>query len=174
MIRASSAVSISLCTCALVSALACSSDAPEKPTATDAGAAPVVVDAGTASAPGAIDAGAAPVVVDAGAASAPVVDAGAASAKGESAPAGKASVFDRILVKPKDAAMSKDAAVAAAEKATGAKIGEARKSVRVWYLLVFAPTEPARTAADQAKLVAQLKDAGVFASVEGDAVMKLK
>lgn len=162
--------------------LACSSDPdnmPDKATG-DAGQAQVVKKPPTPAPPprppgtglnvAPLDAGA-PAPSDAGSARSP--DAGASGASSASAPA-RASAFDRILAKPKDAAASPDELRARVEKATGQKVELVRKSARTWLLFQFAPRSPPRDDAAQRKLMGDMKDTGLFDNVDADRLMKVQ
>ena len=81
------------------------------------------------------------------------------------------SVFDRVLLKLKDA-HDLDTLAAHAEQLTGAKVQAARKSVASYALVTFAPTTPPRDAAAQKLLVDALVASGAFSAVEGDRMMK--
>jgi hypothetical protein len=144
--------------------------------AADAGAAPVV-DAGNAPAG---DAGTIGAASDAGAANetgaAAAADAGAASSAHEDVghPAGglTASVFDRLLIKPKDPNTSAEDVKALVEKKLGVKVSAVRKTAVKWILVTLAPAS--RTAADQQKAIDALKTVDAFAAVEGDRMMKVR
>lgn len=91
-----------------------------------------------------------------------------------SAAEGKATLFDRILVKPKVQGGDADMLKAAVEKKTGHKIAMMRKTAGKWFLLQFAPTSKGRSADDQSKLVDVIKSMEEIASAEGDRLMKVK
>jgi hypothetical protein len=130
---------------------------------------------------GAVDAGR--VDDDAGAHAEVVADAGSEPDAGvrdahqagrPKLPAGSATIYDRILAKPKKPEVDVDALRAEVEKKTGLKVTQARKTARTWIMLQFAPAPGGRTASQQAELVAQLQKTGLFESVEGDRLMQIK
>ena len=150
---------------------ACSTDHAKTAAVTDAGppAPAPVVDAGAAPAHDARDAGMAATVHDAGAAA-----VASDSAASEREPAGKATAFDRVLAKPKDAHADPDALKALVEKKLGVRVLRARKSAGKWVLFEVAPAPGGRDAAAQKKLVDALKEMDAFETVEGDRLMKIK
>ncbi len=148
---------------------------PPVATIVDAGSAVsdagVRVDAGASSAADAgSDAGASPdLAVDAG-----VVDGARDAGKAASTTNAKATPFDRVLVKPKDAQQDADGVKRSAQQCTGAHVSMLRRSARTWWLLEFAPTAPPRTAIDQQRIIDALQASGAFLFVEGDRLMKVK
>lgn len=162
---------------ALALAGACTTDQPKVPVVIDAGAAPALAPAPDAGSPP--DAGP-PVVVDAGAgpATAAVVDAGAASAQVDAATPAvrptKSSVFDRLLVKPKERGTEPAEVKALIEQKTGLKVELARRTAGSWVMVQLVAVPGGRDAKDQRKAVEQLQALGVFEVVEADRMMKVK
>lgn len=188
---------------ALVAFAGCTTDSPKVSGATDAGdALPAATDAGAAptspratDATDATDAGQPP-VADAGGATTdagtPAAAAAAAtgaetgptvarptksggeSSTGESGAAVKAGVYDKILVKPKDPGLSADAVKALVEERTGQQVSLVRRTAGKWYLLQLAPKAGGRSAEEQKKVVAALRQVDAFKSVEADRLMQVK
>jgi hypothetical protein len=148
-----------------------------------------VVDAGTV----AVDAGVAAVaVVDAGAATIPVieqmVDAGhmgdgtdtgagvppVVKADKDHMASAITAVHNRLLVKPKDKSLSPAALEKLASTATGKPVERVRRTAGTFFLVQFAPTSPARSRADQQRLITALQKTGAFTVVEGDQLMTIK
>jgi hypothetical protein len=141
---------------------------------------PVVVDAGGVVPAVVIDAGVVdvPVVetqVDAGHLGDGAVDAGrAAAVRGEAAPSGASvAIFNRLLVKPDVKALGPDALAALVEKATGQRVQVVRRTAGTFFLVQMAPTSPARTRADQQRLIRVLDKTGAFTVVEADQLMTI-
>jgi hypothetical protein len=181
-------------------ALACTTDQPKSAAVVDAGLGAVsepapalaqpeapadeVADAGSAD--GAADAGA----PDAGAEQAalvapadagrvgPAVAGGGGSRPGtaESPPAGGGAhgAFDRVLAKPRDPGADAEALKALVEKKTGQKVALTRRTAGRWLLFQFAPKPGGRSAEDQQKIVAAMKEIDAFSSVEADRLMQVK
>lgn len=83
-------------------------------------------------------------------------------------------VFNRLLVKVADKDMPPQQLQAFVEEKTGQKLEKVRKTAGTFWLLQFAPVQPARNKASQEQLIKKLKDTNAFAVVEGDQVMTLK
>jgi len=129
----------------------------------DAGGAPPV-DAGAAAAAhavGALGTGAPPAPI-----AAPPEHAAAKPAKG--------SVYDRVLVKPKERGAHPQDVKALIEKKTGLKVELARKTAGSWVLIQLAAAPGGRTERDQREAIEQLERLGVFEVVEADRLMKVK
>jgi len=163
----------------LVFAAACA----EPVVVTDAGA-PAVVDAGAVADAGVVvaaivDAGSAAIVNAGAPAVDTVVDAGSAGAQALPPPTiavpktFTSTVFDRMLIKPKQKGQSPDDVMALAAR-HGAKVESARRTAGSYVLVRFAPTSPPRGRAEQKALIEKLQKSRAFAVVEGDAVMTLK
>lgn len=167
--------SVATALAALALAGACTTDQPKVPVVIDAGAAPALAPAPDAGSPP--DAGP-PVVVDAGPATAAVVDAGAASAQVDAATPAvrptKSSVFDRLLVKPKERGTEPAEVKALIEQKTGLKVELARRTAGSWVMVQLVAVPGGRDAEDQRKAVEQLQALGVFEVVEADRMMKVK
>jgi hypothetical protein len=173
---------------------------PTSPATVDAGAVDggaaavvdaVVVDAGVVDA-GVVDAGAvdAGLMVDAGEVPTvdAIVDAGTMADVSPPSPPSPPTatatpdrthpvsgfIHDRLLVKPKDAALSAANLERMVEKQLGAKVKLVRRTAGTFWLVQLEPTRPPRTKQDQAKAVARLQKSGTFASVEGDQLMTIK
>jgi len=84
------------------------------------------------------------------------------------------AIHNRVLVKPKDKGVSPDALEKLASKATGKRVELVRRTAGTFFLLQFAPTSPARTRADQQRLISALQKTGAFTVVEGDQLMTIK
>ncbi len=134
-------------------------DVPPRHEETDAGAAPAADEPPR---DGATDAGAAAAGDDGG--------GGATSA--HTAEAGKASVFDRLLIKPKDRTTGPDDVKALVEKTLGVKVVKVRRTAVRWVLVTLAPAS--RTSADQKAAIDKLRTVDKFAAVEGDRLMKVR
>ena len=193
-------LSAQLCALAMGLLPGCSpSPVPEAVPAVDAGVVvPAVVDAGVV-VTAVVDAGGVvpavvvdagvPVVIDAGVVDVPVVetqvdaghlgdgavDAGrAAAVRGEAAPSGASvAIFNRLLVKPGVKALGPDALAALVEKATGQRVQVVRRTAGTFFLVQMAPTSPARTRADQQRLIRVLDQTGAFTVVEADQLMTI-
>lgn len=166
------------------SVAACSTDQPKAPAAIDAGAPPLP---GVAAVDAAVDAGAPPAPVVAPTAASATNDAGpAGDAGGEVAPAAvaptdppsagraKSSVFDRLLVKPKERGADPQQIKALVEEKTGLKVELARRTAGSWVMLQLVAVPGGRDEKDQQKAISALKALGVFEVVEGDRMMKVK
>lgn len=164
------------------SVAACSTDQPKAPAAIDAGAPP---GPGGAAVDAAVDAGAPPAPVVAAASA--TNDAGPArDAGGEVAPAAvappdppsagraKSSVFDRLLVKPKERGADPQQIKALVEEKTGLKVELARRTAGSWVMLQLVAVPGGRDEKDQQKAISALKALGIFEVVEGDRMMKVK
>lgn len=162
-------------------AAACSTDQPKAPASIDAGAAPApavaaIVDAGAPPAP-AVVATAATANNDAG----PARDAGGEVAPAAVAPTdppsagrAKSSVFDRLLVKPKERGADPQQIKALVEEKTGLKVELARRTAGSWVMLQLVAVPGGRDEKDQQKAVSALKALGIFEVVEADRMMKVK
>ncbi len=84
------------------------------------------------------------------------------------------SIHNRLLVKPKDKALSPDALEKLASKATGKRVERVRRTAGTFFLVQFAPTTPPRTKVDQQRLITALQKTGAFTVVEGDQLMTIK
>lgn len=84
------------------------------------------------------------------------------------------TIFNRLLVKPKDSALGAGQVQAIAEAATGATVAKVRRTAGTFWLVEFAPTSPPRKAAEQKALIAALQKQGGFTVVEGDQIMTIK
>jgi len=84
------------------------------------------------------------------------------------------TIFNRLLVKPKSPDMPESEIKRVAEEATGQKVERLRKTAVKYYLVVFEPASPARTAEEQKALIAALQQSGAFEVVEGDQLMTIK
>lgn len=144
-------------------------DAGAAATPLDASAAPAVPTAPEA--PGAADAGPATALGDAGA---PKPGPDAATSNPSAAARAQASVFDRVLGKPSAEVGDLGKWQASLAALTGQALQEVRKGPFGVYLLVFAPTTPPRSQADQETLLATLRASGQFRYVEPDRIMKPK
>lgn len=149
--------------------------APVPTDATDAGPGPVA-DAGDATPDAGATAAKAPAAtsVDAGPTAAKPTTGGGVGGAGASGAAVKAGVYDKILVKPKDPALSADAVKALVEEKTGQQVSLVRRTAGKWYLLQLAPKAGGRSAEEQKKVVAALRQVDAFKSVEADRLMQVK
>ncbi len=146
----------------------------------DAGAGDAAADAGSVDATPHVESGATepvPVVseqVDAG----HLGDATANAVDGHAPPGTdsdlKTIIFNRLLVKAAAKDMAQGELQAFVEERTGQKLEKVRRTAGTFWLLQFAPTEPARTKAAQEALIAKLKETKAFAVVEADQVVTLK
>jgi len=145
--------------------------------AVDAGA--VVVDAGP---PALVDGGSVPIVetiVDAGTMAAVPAPPSTPpppepTAKPDTTHPVTGFIHDRLLVKPKDGALSAANIERMVEKQLSAKVQTVRRTAGTFWLVQLAPTSPPRTKQDQERAVARLKKSGTFANVEGDQLMTIK
>jgi len=84
------------------------------------------------------------------------------------------SIHNRLLVKPKDKALSTAALEKLASTATGKPVERVRRTAGTFFLVQFAPTTPPRSRADQQRLITALQKTGAFTVVEGDQLMTIK
>ena len=162
---------------------------PSPPAVVDAGvvdAGVVVVDAGAvvvdAGAPAPVDGGSVPTVET-------IVDAGTmadvpsppptpppleTTAKPDTTHPVTGFIHDRLLVKPKDGALSAADIERMVEKQLSAKVKTVRRTAGTFWLVQLAPTTPPRTIDDQRRVIEQLQAVGAFSVVEGDQLMQLR
>lgn len=161
-------------------ASACTTDRPKAPPSTDAGLPPPTADVVATDAGARVDAGAAP-PVDAGTA-VPIGHVGVQASPTPVEPPpdhaaakpAKSSIYDRILVKPKERGTDPQEVKALIEKKTGLKVELARKTAGTWVLIQLAPAPGGRSEREQQDAVEALINLGVFDKVEADRLMKVK
>lgn len=91
------------------------------------------------------------------------------------ASAAKARVYDRLIAKLNAPKSFDEAALKAAiESETGAKVAEINKGAIGLLSIVFVPTDPPRSEAEQRALVEKLKGLSAFKYVEPDRLMQAK
>jgi hypothetical protein len=84
------------------------------------------------------------------------------------------TIFNRVLVKPKDASLPVGEITRLVEEAVGAKVESARRTAVGYWLVQLAPTSPPRTTDDQRRVIEQIQAVGAFSVVEGDQLMQLR
>lgn len=84
------------------------------------------------------------------------------------------TIFNRVMVKPKDASLPVGEITRLVEEAVGAKVESARRTAVGYWLVQLAPTTPPRTTDDQRRVIEQLQAIGAFAIVEGDQLMQIR
>ena len=154
--------------------------------AADIDAVVLVADGGIADDGGVADVVVVVVVADGGIADAGVIaDVGVAGARGtqlEDAPKEPglaarpktSTIYDRLVVKPKDAKATPAIVKAAVEKQTKMSVSSVRVTARRFFLVEMAPTRSKRGKDDQARLVQRLRESPAFSSVEADRLMQLR
>ena len=84
------------------------------------------------------------------------------------------TIFNRYLVKPTEPAMPEGEIRRVVEEVLGTKVTLLRRTAVRYWLVQLEPANPPRQAADQQKVLQQLKATGLFAVVEPDQIMTIK
>jgi len=84
------------------------------------------------------------------------------------------TIFNRYLVKPTEGSMPEGEIRRVVEEVLGAKVTLLRRTAVRYWLVQLEPTTPPRQAAEQKKVLEQLKATGLFAVVEPDQIMTIK